>query len=100
MVVENGFAVCFEDRLGGHCERCSSSCRLRSVSILTERCGGFIHICCRSLSLQIYNVLGYRCYLSVQSGGIGGVGGVKWASYYVWHLAIEDLALVRKEALV
>ncbi len=32
MVVEDCFAIGFEDRLGGHCERWCSHYRLRSVS--------------------------------------------------------------------
>ena len=32
MVVKDGLAVCFEDGLGGHCEKWYSKCRLGSVS--------------------------------------------------------------------
>ena len=50
--------------------------------------------------LLLFKLAGLQCFW-VTTGvirlyslvGIGGIRGVKWANYYVWHLAIEDLAL-------
>ena len=62
MVIENGFTVCFEYRLGGHCGRWYIKCNYAESAfaylIVTEISVGFTHICCRCSRLELYSNLG------------------------------------------
>ena len=64
MVIDNGFAICFEDRLGGHCERLYIRCNYAQSAFAslvvteTEISVGIAHICCHCSSLELYSILG------------------------------------------